>query len=475
MKISHGYKKLIAHMTPKDLCAAVLEQRPTRVDRPAVFDNPVRLNATLYEEIDTLSYSMTYLRHIEDRIRRARDERMDASRLKEVTVEQFSRMLQFMCDDHVGTPDGPRSAAVCVRKGLCQHGLHFLPPEQRPCKGEGAYIAWILQQFDLLGMSVHHVSIGLRMLMAVLTTYTSDDGGVQLFFTGVPSEGKTFTVDTIMRRVIPSMAGISTLSSRALDSAAAACLLRYNVVAIDDVPRRFFAKMPQELKHLTGRQTSVGRLVNTQGRADSHHCGVTVSPAAVVATSNFLLKDIVEAAEKGSVGHSAFCSRFYNFSLPVASLGLPGVTAQPRDGAETEDKKASALRFFYACCTVVAVCVSAKIIATPVLHDEHTSLVRDISDGFRRVCPAFKSADNRSAMHMISLSIASAIMEQVFERVVMGGKHHMGAEVRDFCDVLYDIARSLVPTEKNIVFGVSLVSFLPELEVEVRKCNCNCE
>ncbi|MBS0290888.1 MAG: hypothetical protein JSS07_12750, partial [Proteobacteria bacterium] len=463
---------VLAGKTRAEICESVLEGRATGLTAeeggPVTFPHPLRGHPSLTEEVTSGTLSMGYLSEIEGRIARARGRGVDAEELRRLMVRSFALATNLMMTDKDDTPYGPQCVAREMLAGLRKHGLHFVRPRDRPCGGSGAWVGWVLQQLDRLGMLTHDVSIGLRMLMATLTTHMCDDGGVQLFLTGAASDGKTFAVGELLRRVVVSLQPMSSVSKRALDSAQLGVLLRNNVAFFDDVKPGMLEGIETEMKLLMGRKTKAGRATNMdfnkpQEGGQKAGSGAAVkmmpSPSSVVMTSNFLLRDVVAGSEKGIVGGSAFESRMFNYKLKPVRLEGRDVTllSEARAGEEQEHEDSSALRYFYSCCSFVALCMSAKIVPMPVMSG-HGELVRALSGEFRKLCAAFLSDDQRVMMHMNNLPIAAAIMEQVYERVVMGGTDaNQRAELTDLCEIFYDIAESLLPTVEHVVFGASMV------------------
>lgn len=452
-----------AGMTYSQLCDAILEGRATGVETHPVFVNPMRYG-DIPEAQAAASMEMRYLSDICAKMESLRKEGAPEEEIREQLIASMEKAMSTMQSDIRDTPNGPRTIAAELYRGLRAHGLHFLPPKRRPCYGEDAFIAWILGEFQKIGMLAHDVTIGLRMLVCYMTTLISDNGGVQLVFTGIPGDGKTFTVIRVMVRIITSMVCLSSASRHAFESSSSGAGLRYNCAAFDDVSPGFFVGLEQVYKQLLAGLAELQRLRNNDFRDPSTDDGdsrgsSSAAPCFVVMTSNYLLQDIVGTSESGSVtaGVNAFQSRMFNFRIPPHRDPLRDVTSlnAARLSHDEEMAAASPLRFYYACCSFVALLVNHKIIHCGQ-NVESTRLAASLIAALKSISGNTEPIDQRVSLHAQTLPVVAAIMSQVFERIVMGGPHIAAASAADLCALFYDIANSLVPTVHNTIFGTSL-------------------
>lgn len=464
------FGRAFSDMPDDELRIHILLELPAERVPGLRFFNPVAGTGMYVESTNIGTFDMPYMPFFAARIQDAVDAGMPPDTLREFIVTQFEYCINTMADDAQSTPDCPRGAANIIRDGVSTLGLHFLDHAKRPCT-TSAWIAWLLDQFNNMGISVHHTSICLRALTGVLTTYSSDNGGVQQIFTGVPGDGKTFTCDTKLREIFPSMASFSSISGQGVFSAEAQHGIRLNTVFWDEMNPKSFEKgeMPFNVfkiitacKSLARRQRCMD-FTDKSTTKDSSSRGannVAPTPVAFLIASNYELREILAPYEMNlfqdaSAGKSRLCNHILPSGVShgnrdMLNLGLA------KANKIIENLTSQNVRFFFATCTVVAMFLCERLI--PMAHSvEHIYYVHKLVQAFSTACPSYPSKDNRTMMHMISLPFSAAIMEQVYERVLNGKRPKINATLRDLCYILYDISVSLVPSLENIVFGCSMM------------------
>ena len=178
------YRVAFSTMSDPDLAEAILRQvEIPDTNPPLFFVNPLNSGGMYTEEIPAIAYNMPYLKEFAAMVQHAKQRRLPFLEMRAVLIDIVARTLNTLSEDTTSTPDGPKSAAKQVLEGGTMVGLHHLPIEQRPSQ-TGAWIAWSLDWFEKLGATVHHTFMGLTNNMAILTTYSSDNGGVQLAHAG---------------------------------------------------------------------------------------------------------------------------------------------------------------------------------------------------------------------------------------------------------------------------------------------------
>lgn len=411
-------------------------------------------------------------------------------------VSSVETILLQMRGDMSSTPPAYIQMARTICTGLETVGLHFLPPTQRPTSDEHAWMYWLVEEFEKLGTSSHHISIILRAVMCLLTTQISSGGGTHFLAIGMPGDGKTHTVGIIMKALFPHMDSLLGISAQALQSREGNAL-RDGLCFIDELNKLHFeGERIEIMKAFLGVTVLARRLQNRDFLRDAEPCSLLPGGVAVLACSNHRLEDIcgmrgsavgVEAAQRGSrtkasrraggqrdaasasrapvekdfTGAEAVYDRFSAFRLPPSSATVGEMFNRAHEVVPRDVLVACATnaRFYLAIVNFVCVLIKHGLIPKPV-HIGHSGTLDCIQAVMTRIHRGNLTFTNRAVQNVYNIMSAATVAEHVFERMVQGGPGGSvckPASVTQFAELVYDVALGLVPSWQNLFFATGLV------------------
>lgn len=480
----HDVSRAAARLSDSALATAIIMESPIDPHSPhsGVFFNPIGRMCMVKETDVRVMKQMPYLTSAADSLALLRsDAEIDAPTIRTAFVRTVASCIRQMASGDSNTPRSINCAASIVLDGLSTIGLHSIPPSARLSE-TGAWIAWALSVLNAMNVSRQHTSVGLRWMESTLTTFVSAHGGYHIALSGMPSDGKTYTINTLMRMLAPYMEAIMTASQQAFTSRDAMESSR-GIMFVDEADRNSIP--PSVMKILAGRETESRRARNDDFKKGERAASDgTIPTLAIVLATNLdkasLFADRPEGGRQKptygrprseySYGSSssdtrtsdpvsdALHSRFGFFSLRGSTIPISEMLGRIDESGTSARiaKTAAPLTFFYNVAVVICTLVREGVI-TPPISFEKASIIQRLHDYFIAQRGNIPQMDNRTPVRFTTTALVSAILEQVYERIMQGGEHIPTATVEQLSELIYDISLSVVPTKENILFGAAMV------------------
>lgn len=457
----------IKDMSNDELARRCLEEPPMEQGDTVCITNPVSKTHPIADFQGTKPFGMSYMSTGAALLRKFRDTPgVTGYDIKRKMSEVFASCIRSMCNSPATTPQAPRAVAKCVQEGLNTYGIHWLRPCDRPAKEDSAaYIAYLVLTFEGMGASVHHTTIGLFALSCALTNYVTDDGGVHTCTTGYPGDGKSYFYGKILLPLIPGSQNPISFSKQAFYDASALSQYKLCVIFKDEMSQEMLTELGVDtVKMLLGGSADAHRIINSSFASNGavQSKSVLPTPLALMSASNKIMQRITYESESDNIdGISAVLDRFVHKILPLMSeldekYPLPATLARYRDSSRQSDISGP-VRFYISICMTVCMFVSHGLISSPI-NLEYDSIVDTIIADMRmQTGKDDVEKKNRLRLAIQNLSVVFAVMRSVYERCVQGGDFRPTSGLEYLCDIIADIAITLVPTASDIVAAVSLV------------------
>jgi len=476
--------KAVVSMSPHNLTDAVLTCAPLDPDDPdgPRFFNPVARLCMVHESSARSETQMPYLLSAAENLAAMRsDDSVTAADYKAAFVHHVTTCIGQMAKGD-NTPKSIRGAATIVLTGLSVSGLHPVRVEDRLSQ-TGGWISFSIRTADKMGVSRQHTAVVLRWMVSTLTTFVSAHGGFHIALSGEPSDGKTYTIDTLMRAIAPYMTSILTASQHAFTSYDAKTENR-SILFIDEASSTSIP--PDILKMIAGRETTSGRMRNVDydksKPGDSKAASGCIPTMGIIMATN-LKKDALFVAPAtsgaskygrprseygngggGASGDSrapnsdALHSRFGFYELRRATIPIAEMMGRVDESGTASNLAAIAapLAFMYNVAVLVATLIRDGVITQPISLDK-ASIITQLHKHFMQQHTNLPKIDNRIPVRFSATALVCAILEQVYERVMQGGDHIPSASVEMLADIIFDISISVIPTKENVLFGAGMV------------------
>lgn len=439
------------------------EPVPDDPSEPRIY-NPLSKTRALPDPTERRPFSMPYLKTAANLLKKLRNTPgVTAEAVRAKTAEVFASAIRAMINFPHETPHAIRAMATSIQHGLSQVGLHWLPAEDRACKEESAaYMAYMVLIAEAMGATIHHTTILWFSLPAALTVYVTSDGGVHTLVTGYPGDGKSYFFSNILSKLLPGMQTPISFSEQSFYDSLA--LEKYLLCAlwVDEFTERVIGQLGVEfLKSLLSGISEAHRATNTDYATGSKKSSnITPAPLAFMGTSNKDVGAITYDSEKDNLdGVSALRDRVFGRILPLLSeldgdFATPALISRYKNKARQETVAGPA-------CLYISICAVTCLFINMGLIDMPNNLGYDnmVDSVLKELRKSGKDTDNKNRVRMAiqNLTMVFCVMRNVYERCVQGGDARENPSLEYLCEILSEIAPTLVPCNSDIVTALSLI------------------
>jgi hypothetical protein len=431
---------------------------------PMRFVNPLRYNPNLAEVTTYVDCPMTYIQDAKALIANYYDAHLDIPQTEKMQrrrmhiATQYANVIRAMASSPEQTPGAVEDVANALAKGLTENGLHWLQPEDRPCK-EGAHHIYLVNGFTACGASDTQVTIGLRGAYFGMTNYVTKNGSASMVVCGLPGTCKTYTYEKILMPIFPGMMSINGWSDHAFSDYDTMRMYHRRPIFKDEIGDNDL-KNPDMIKLMTGGASASVRARNTIGQdVKKAH---TATPCVTLLTATNKEPTFFFKAEAGNYkGASALLDRFQGVYFLGHKDDIIDEVLQPmflsRFKRALPEATQSELRTYMAMVQMACLLTSEGLIAEPDTP-EFGAIVRDLSKEFSKTTVQdLTNKGTRRGLALRNLALVAFWFERIFEEAVMGGIPSTGS-LLDYALILYDISVSAVLSYENIVWAFSLIA-----------------